>query len=40
MHYVFGYTVTVQNHENRPVIYIPSKHLLNFKKSSPTSFSS
>ncbi len=31
MHYVFGYTVTVQSHENRPVIYIPSKHLFNFK---------
>jgi len=31
LHFVFGFVVTVQSHEDRPVIYIPSKDLPKFK---------
>lgn len=32
LHYMFGLTVTVQNHENRPVNYIPAKSLILIKQ--------
>jgi hypothetical protein len=32
LHYMFGLIVTVQNYENRPVIYIPAKSLFLFKQ--------
>jgi hypothetical protein len=31
LHYCFNLNVTVQNHENRPVIYIRAKDMLKFK---------
>jgi len=32
LHYHFGFIVTVQSHEKRPVIYITSKDLPRFKQ--------